>query len=558
VNGSLLLLTWLAPLLLAPFALRCGRRSRWPVPMATLPALLTASAVPTGTHIEVPWLLLGAQFGLDGGGRVFLSFTALLWLVAGLQAELTMRDDPHLRRFRLFFMFAMAGNFWLIVGQDLVNFYLGFTLMGFAAYGLVIHNGAPASLRAGRVYLAMTLVAEAALLAAFLLIFSHTNALAPVPIQLTGLGDWAIGLLVFGLAIKAGLVPLHVWLPLAHPAAPVAASAVLSGTMIKAALIGLLRFLPLGQEALWEWGNLLAVMGTASVLCAIPLGLVQTNPKVVLAYSSVGKMGLMMAMLGLAMAVPSMMPAIFTALVFYAAHHGLAKGALFLGVGVAQTSNASWVLLVLAIPALVLAGAPFTSGALAKALVKPSLIELQGFRADAMLVLLVISSIGTTLLMARFLTLLSANRSGDSNVDPWSLAPWLLLIAIIFSMPFVTGFLFPSITASWPLAAGSLLALLAALLRPRWAKRLIGSIPAGDVIEPLLRLTQRLRRWRGDSAAGRFEWQSNVVPAILRRVPYYLLSRTTSAEQVMRLGSVAGVVVLGIIGTLLFLLWVPG
>ena len=75
----------------------------------------------------------------------------------------------------------------------------------------------------------------------------------------------------------------------------------MSGTMIKAALIGWLRFLPLGQEALYDWGNLLFALGAITVLYAIPVGLVQTNPKVVLAYSSVGKMGLMTAILGLAL-----------------------------------------------------------------------------------------------------------------------------------------------------------------------------------------------------------------------------------------------------------------
>lgn len=173
-------------------------------------------------------------------------FTALLWLFVGLQATLTMRDDPCCGRFRLFFLFPMAGNFWLIFGHDLVNFFFGFALMGIAAYDLVIHNGDPTSLRAGRVYLAMTPVAETVLFAAFLFIFRHAGTLTPEPAQFTGRNDWAVGLLMFGLGIKADLILLHIWLPLAHPAAPLLASAMLSGTMIDAALIGWMRFLPLG------------------------------------------------------------------------------------------------------------------------------------------------------------------------------------------------------------------------------------------------------------------------------------------------------------------------
>ena len=554
MNSLLLLLTWLAPLCLALLALRRRIGSYWPAPLAALPALLTALVVPAGTQVEIPWCLLGAQFGLEGTDPVFLLFAAVLWLIAGLHADLSMGKDPRLGRFRLYFLLAMAGNFWLIVGQDLVNFYLGFSLMGFAAYGLVVHDGAPASLRAGRVYLVMTLVAEAALLAAFLLIFANTQSFAPTPMQLRGLSDWAIGLLLLGMGIKAGLVPLHVWLPLAHPAAPIAASAVLSGSMVKVALIGLMRFLPLGQEALVDWGNLLAIAGTITILYAVPMGLVQTNPKVVLAYSSVGKMGLMTAFVGLVMLTPSMAAPVVTALAFYAAHHGIAKGALFLGVGVARTTNALRVLPVLALPALVLAGAPLTSGALAKAQIEPSLSDVQGLWADVIPALLVVSTIGTTLLMARFLTLVSTSRSaGSSGASRAIWIPWTGIIAIILCMPFASGSALPSFITSWPLAAGAVLALPVLLLQPDWAKRLTGSVPPGDLIEPFAELTQRLSR-RLRSTTGRFEWQLEGVEAMLRKASGHRLKPTPSTAQILHSWPVAGAAVLSIGATLFILL----
>ncbi len=554
MNGLLLILTWFAPLLAALVALVYS--GRWLASVAALPALFTALLVPVGAHLEVSWLLLGSHFGLDAGGRIFLLFTALLWLFAGLQAELTMRDDPNLSRFRQFLLFAMAGNFWLIIGQDLVNFFLGFALMGLAAYGLVIHNGDAAALRAGRVYLAMTLVAEATLLAAFILIFEHTGTLAPAPVQLMGSGDWAVGLLIFSFGIKAGLVLLHVWLPLAHPAAPVPASAVLSGAMIKAALIGWMRFLPLGQETLWGWGTLMAIVGTVTVLYAIPVGLVQTNPKVVLAYSSVGKMGLMTAILGLALLTPALSPVIITALIFYAAHHGLAKGALFLGVGVARGTNIKWMLLVLTIPALVLAGAPFTSGAMAKALIKPPLIEIEGLWANAMPILLIISTIGTTLLMARFLTLMRTGQGSVANVTRWIAAPWLLLIGLILALPFFTGFAFPPALASWPLMAGAGLALLAALFGSRWGRRLAGSIPAGDLLELVLYTTRQMRRLLGGFSTCGCSWSVNNIKQRVRLPARQRFLWTPALEQTLRVWPVAGTLALAICGALLLLLWI--
>ncbi len=553
MNGLLLSLTWLAPVLGALFALtRAG--ARWPLALAALPALATALLVPVGTFWEVPWFLLGAQFGLDAPARIFLLFTALLWLVAGLQADLTMRGQPQWHRFRLFFLLAMAGNFWLIVGFDLVSFFLGFALMGLAAYGLVIHHGDAFSLRAGRVYLIMTLLAEVALFAALLLVFRHTETLTPAPELLTGLNDWAIGLLVLGLGIKAGLLLLHVWLPLAHPAAPVPASAVLSGAMIKVALLGWMRFLPLGQEAIFDWGTVLLILGAATVLYAIPVGLVQTNPKVLLAYSSVGKMGLMTAFLGLALLAPSLAPVIATALVLYAAHHGLAKGALFLGVGIVRETKTFWTIWVLTIPALVLAGAPYTSGALAKALLKPPLSEMQGPWVDAIPWLLITSTIGTTLLMARFMTLMGAERPGASNASVWAAMPWLGLIGVILAMPVLIDFPFPQLASSWPMVLGILMALLAARWRPAWRSRILGSIPAGDVLVPALRWTRQLRGWPGDYST----------TAVLARIRAPAVERWGAAgrrlrqwrlepEQFLYSWPVAGAVTL-VIGTALFLL----
>ena len=557
MDEFLLVLSWLAPLLAAPLSLH--RRGAWLLPLAALPALLTAVTVPVGTHTEISWLLLGAHFGLDASARVFLLFTALLWLLAGLQAVLTMRGDPHWVRFQIFFLLAMAGNLWLIIGQDMVNFFLGFALMGLAAYGMVIHRGDSISLRAGRVYLAMTIAAEVILFAALLFIFRHTETLLPQPTQLVGLSHWAIGLLVVGLGIKAALFPLHSWLPLAYSAAPIPASAMLSGAMSKAALIGWMRFLPLGHEALWSWGSLLITLGTLTVLYAIPVGLVQTNPKVVLAYSSVGKMGLMTAILGLALLEPELTPLVLTTLIFYAAHHGLAKGALFLGLGVVRATTQGWLLLMLAIPALVLAGAPFTSGALAKSLVKPALHELGGLWTQVLPVVLVMSTIATTLLMARFLTLTATARRDTAHATPWIAVPWLALIGALLGMPYLTDYAFPAVVDSWPLGAGVSLALLTLLLRPRWSARLVGQVPAGDVLEPVTHLARRLRYGLSQYVLNHRQSRSNDITVRVRlaKTLSHRMPTRRSLEQHLRAWPVAGAATLGIGAAFLLLLWTP-
>jgi hypothetical protein len=270
----LLVLTWLVPLVAAGLA--PSPRFWWLPAITALPALAAVVLVPSGYEIEIPWLLLGSVLGLDWTGRIFLGFTAILWLAAGLHAAGSMRASPHAGRFRTFFLLAMAGNLWLIVGQDLASFYAGFSLMGLASYGLVVHNRDRLALRAGKVYRVMTVLGELTLFVALVMIANETETLVPKSADLIGLSDLTVGLLLAGLAIKAGLVPVHVWLPLAYPAAPVPASAVLSGAMSKVALLGWLRFLPIGEVPMTEWGLLLIVTGLLTLFYALPIGLVQS------------------------------------------------------------------------------------------------------------------------------------------------------------------------------------------------------------------------------------------------------------------------------------------
>jgi formate hydrogenlyase subunit 3/multisubunit Na+/H+ antiporter MnhD subunit len=489
MTAALLYLAWLTPL--AALAPALSSAGRWWMPAAALPALAAALMVPAGAYEDVSWLLLGVRLGLDPTGQIFLAFTAFLWLTAGFHAALNMQADPHTTRFRLYFLLAMSGNFGLIVAQDLIGFYAGFALMGLAAYGLVVHEGNDWVRRAGRVYLVMTLLGEVALFAGFLLLFSRTGTLTPAVGEIAGAGPVELGLLLIAFGIKAGLIGLHMWLPLAHPAAPVAASAVLSGAMIKSALIGWLRYLPLGQQALPELGIILVLTGVAGALAAIPFALIQRDPKVVLAYSSVGKMGTMIAGLGIAVMEPALAPGLIGALAIYAAHHGLVKGALFLGVGVGKGTVRRWPLLVLVLLALVLAGAPFTSGALAKDLLKQALLE-PSIWVLLLVWMLPLTAAGTGLVMARFLYLMHRVRGSASVVTASAALPWLALAVTSLSVPLIYGAVVYDLSSMLPIMVAAVLAGAVGWSRRSPLARWIGMVPPGDILNPLMRLLGRL------------------------------------------------------------------
>ena len=465
--------------------------------------------------VDLPWLLLGVRLGLDETGRVFLFFTTALWLLAGLYARHYLAGDPRRTRFFAFYLLTMSGNLGIIVAQDVLSFYLFFALMSFSAYGLIVHNRDAAALRAGRVYIAFVVLGEV-LLFAGLVAGAWNAATLNLPDFAAGAqSDLVIALLLVGFGIKAGALPLHVWLPLAYSAAPTPASAVLSGAMINAGLLGWLRFLPLGQAALPEWSVLLVAAGIGAAIYGVLIGLVQDEPNSVLAYSSISQMGLMTLAVGVAAAAPETWPLCLSVILIYALHHAFAKGALFLGVGVAAASGRGatqrrWVIAGLLLPAVALAGLPFTSGIVAKIGLKSLTKILPAPWSDLMVAGLSLVAIGTTLLMARFLYLVWPQASVRRvRTEGLFLAWTALLILVAFSVwtwPAAHDVALRSLSAAeswhalWPIGLGASAAWAAWVLSRKAATRLPVRIPPGDILHVATLISDWLGRAWSSSA----------------------------------------------------------
>ena len=538
MNDALLILAWLMPLVLAPLAL--GAAGRWWPTLATVPALAAALLVPVGTVVEVPWLLLGVQLGLDPTGRPFLLFSAILWLFAGLYGALSPTRDERAGRFRLFFLLAMAGNLLLILAADMLTFYAGFALMGLSAYGLVVQRRSQRARRAGRVFLAWTLVGELALFSAVLLLAAGAETLRFADLAGRELPGAAVALLLLGFGVKLALPGLHVWLPLVYPAAPPVAAAVLSGPMINAGLLGWLRFLPPGAPGLAAWGEPLVAVGVVGVVLGVAVGVTQRDPRALLGYSSIAKMGLITAVFGTALARPEAAPVVVAALVVFAMHHLLVKGALFLGLGEwERAGNRSWVIAGLGLLALAMAGAPLTAGALAKTALGDA---LAGVGADLGLLIL-LSATGTALLMARLMWLVTRTRSRQTADGRSASLSWLVLAFLALWLPFHPAALTLSGDGLVPLGIGLALAGLAwAMTRGR--VRPWRGIPPGDVLYliPLRPLRRRLRIGHGRLPARVFSPTWRRSPAGERAPPL----------------AVAGLLWLSILVSLLSLVLMPG
>jgi len=279
--------------------------------------------------------------------------------------------------------------------------------------------------------------------------------------------------------------------------------------MIKAGLLGWLRFLPLGEAALPEWGLLCIAAGLGAGVYGVLVGLFQDEPKTVLAYSSISQMGLMTVGVGIGMAAPGIWPLCLTAILIYALHHAFAKGALFLGVGVAAATGSAatqrWsVVAGLLLPALALAGLPFTSGAVAKIGLKSLTYVLPAPWSDWVAILLSLVAVGSTFLMARFLYLVWPQGSSLSRLTAGLLMPWsILLIAVAFSiwlwseasdLALQTLSVAEFLHALWPAGVGAIVAWAAWTLARKAVIRVAFRIPAGDILSAALWVSERLSR----------------------------------------------------------------
>ncbi|MFU8877009.1 MAG: complex I subunit 5 family protein [Wenzhouxiangellaceae bacterium] len=542
------LLPLVAPLLLIVLLNVPGRACRVAIrlaPLASLPLLWPVIAPAT---IELPDLLLGLKLGADAISRPLLLLTAIVWTLAAWLAQARVHEA------RLLFwggwLTSLAGLSLMLLARDIAAFYIGYATLSLASWLLIVHAREPESWRAGRIYLVMALIGEMAVFAAIMKIASVAGniELAELARQPLLAGPWAF-LALAGFAVKMGIVPLHLWLPLAHPVAPVPASAVLSGVIVKAGLLGWLRLLPPGTElppAAWTF---VIALGLATAFAGVLLGLCQSRPKVVLAYSTISQMGLVLAAWAAMMLGPdpaAMLPWLGVLVL----HHGLNKAALFMACGCAPGRSRLRMLFV-ALPALALAAAPLTTGALAKTGIKTVFGE--GGLGDVWIVLLSLSSVATAVLLWRFWKMAGQMRQYRTAHPAWllitvlaMLLPWLW--ALWTGLPLLKGLL-AVVSSAWPLLLAFALVVLWRLRGPTGAIEL----PAGDLVVALERLVARLAPLWFDPPRPGFSRGPISLPPTER-----FRRRLTAIESRITTVPLAGFLILAIGGLIWLVAWWAG
>lgn len=393
--------------------------------IAPLPALAAAMLVPSGTIVPVPWLVLGGSWALDETRRPLLVAMALVWCIGGW----FVLESPSLttRRHAVAWpwLFSLTGNLWLAVATDISGFYSGFAMMSFGAYALIVLGEGPQTRAAGTRYLVYTVIGEMALLGGLLAasIAGAGNRLADVPraVSASPHALWISLALLTGFGVKAALFGVHGWLRMTYAVAPAPVRVVLGGAMINAGVLGLLLTLPLGLITFDGVGTGIVIVGLFAAIYGAARGVPLGHAPFVLGWSSVSQMGLITVLLGAALATGH--AGFIPVIALYAAHHGVAKGALFAGSDESlhvRASSRRWLIL----PALALAGAPFTSGAAAKLAMKA---ELELVALPWVAPWLSVAAVGTTLLLVRVFWC-TERMPGEVRHAP--LAWWLALGAV--------------------------------------------------------------------------------------------------------------------------------
>ncbi len=316
--------------------------------IAVVQLIAGGSAATLRLPIGLPWI--GANFRLDALAAMFLAVVDLGAAGASLFALGYGRHEQSPARVLPFYPAFLAGMNLVILADDAFTFLVSWEFMSLSSWALVMtHHENAENRRAGYVYIMMAGFGTLALLLAFGLLAGPNGNYTFTGMADVVRADWAPGLILLlvllGAGSKAGVVPLHVWLPLAHPAAPTHVSALMSGVMTKVAIYGFVRivFDLMGSPA-WWWSIVVLAAGGISAVLGVLSALMQRDLKRLLAYSTIENVGIIFIGLGLALAfkangMTAAAALAFTAALLHVINHSLFKCLLFFAAGAVLTAT---------------------------------------------------------------------------------------------------------------------------------------------------------------------------------------------------------------------------
>ncbi len=349
-----------------------------------------------GIEHEATYSLLSMNFSFSGFQGTYGLITAFMWFCASLLSPQYFKGHHKLPRYYFFFLFTLGATMGVFLSADLITTFIFFEIMSFTSYTWVVQDKNKAALAAGKTYLTVAVIGGMVCLMGLFLLYSITGTLAINELytalkgaeKTTELYISAFCMLV-GFGAKAGLFPLHIWLPKAHPVAPAPASALLSGVLTKTGVFGMLIITSRIMIEDEIWGYTLLILGAITMVLGAILGVLSTNLKRTLACSSLSQIGFITVGVSMICLLGEHNSLAANGTVLYMLNHSIVKLVLFLGAGAIYAGahtldinklrgygrNKPILAITFLIGGCSLAGIPGLCGYLSKTLVHESIVE---------------------------------------------------------------------------------------------------------------------------------------------------------------------------------------
>ena len=362
-------------------------------------ALLLSIQVAYGAHYTLSFPAfggLGLQMHTDGFRALYVTVASFMWLATALFGQEYAHKDAAIDRFHICSLLTLGATTGVFLSADLVTTFLFFEWVSLCSYALVAHDKSPKAVAAANIYLGIAIFGSLAMLMGLFLL-QHTvgtlviSELAAACAQVADIRSLYIvaTLLLLGFGAKAGLFPLHMWLPLAHPAAPAPASALLSGVLTKTGVFGVIVICGDILPGNIPWNVALLGIGLISMLLGAVLALFSSDIKHILACSTISQIGFITLGIAAGSLLGHHNALAVRGTILHMLNHSFAKLVLFTIAGVFYMHehkldifrlrgvgrNKPWLAIPFLGAALNLAGIPPFSGYISKTLLHESLVE---------------------------------------------------------------------------------------------------------------------------------------------------------------------------------------
>ncbi len=285
---------------------------------------------------------MGLTLELDGFRALYALVAGVMWLCTSMLSRQYFGHHYHNRnRYYLFYLMTLGATLGVFLSSDLFTTFVFFEIMSFTSYVWVAHDETPEAMRAAETYLGIAVIGGMVMLIGLFILWTKLGTLTISELYAAAQGCesrgalWAAGLcILFGFGAKAGMFPLHVWLPKAHPVAPAPASALLSGILTKAGVFGIIVISANIFRESRAWGNMLLVLALLTMFGGAMLAVYSVNLKRTLACSSMSQIGFILTGIAMSCLLGHHNALAARGALLYMVNHSLFKLILFMAAGV--------------------------------------------------------------------------------------------------------------------------------------------------------------------------------------------------------------------------------